>query len=196
MIYRSVLAVQAEGVEEACGQAEEFLAMYEHQVWDWYELGGAWKEYLRGSFTAVASSDPEWFLSTVDELVERRWGRMREMRRHLAGPDGRTEMLLLLNSEDAEELGKDAELLGKAEELYRQHASVFDQVMQAERFDDEQFEVMGYRIMRFGRLLTGSFVEESLFYDTVVHDPGVDALRERVQVDPSRQWLVVAQLHK
>jgi len=188
MHYLHVLAVEAETADDAVAQAEAFLASYQDQVWDWYEVGGRWDGYLAGSNTLQASVDAALFLSVVDDLEAARWASMRELRRHLVGPDGNHETWV-------GQVEPGSEVAERLDAGYRCDAALYGEIMTAERFDRGEYEMVGYRMAKLGRLLAGYFEVDSLVYDAAWGTGSLGAVRQRVLDDPERQWLVVADLH-
>lgn len=194
----SIIAVEADTETEAYGAVEAFLEPHQDQAWDWYEIGGRWAGFADGKNSLSAGQNRSAFLQLLDRgqaMVETEFN---ELRQNIIGPDPRIPVPQHSFGGVPGEEGSDAHTQ-YVERVWAGYRSTSDEIQAILRTTTpptgETFSLAGYHLRRLGDHLSGMFTSSSYLYDSVAQRCDAYAVRERVNENPDRQWLVIVDMH-
>lgn len=196
MHYVSFLAVEADTPEGAIGAVEEFLEGYRESAYDWYAIGGRWSGAAGGDDLVCAGERRSVFDDLVKRGVRARDEEFNRIRQHFSGPDPRFIERNPFAGEGELSAEREAEMTERIWSGYIETQRQFGEVLsQTSAPSGGGHGLLGYYLRELASYLMDSYTTSSYFYDTVAHTNGVENLYERVRTAPTRQWVVVVDLH-
>ena len=191
-----LIAVEAESVDDAIMDADHALNPYGvGQVWDWYCVGGRWGGTLEGGNVLRYSDNPEAFKKSVEDMLRFRNETFMELQAKLTGrtisPEDVRDYVLGFPVKDRE---------GAAERMTASNQDTrraFGRLLEASSLKDAQSMdlLASYYLSQFSRLVMGTYMFDSRFYDGVSCTTSDEDLWDRCEEEPEMQWLVLVDLH-
>jgi hypothetical protein len=188
------VAVEAEDEAGAIEAAELFLVDISGRCVDYYVIGGRWSKTLAGADTVCAGDRRRVFLEAVQQA--RLWAQeaYHDVRQHIVGPDPRVVIRDTVSGDGERPELYDA-MVERIWDGYRSTADELNELFHGAAAPDPGHRMALWHLRRFADMLGGAFSTDSYIYDTVAETTGVRELLERVDAEPHKQWLVVADLH-
>ena len=162
-----LVAVQADNEKLAIESAKEAIAWGGYGViWDWYSVGGIWKERFNGKLALRYTDNPQLFMESIDMVLEMQKENLKEQLE-----DIREEIQHLLDM--LNEANRDFQLP-----------------------HPDQDSQVGRAMYEAGALLTDIYTYNSHLYDAHGGSTDGELIRTRCHGGyPDKQWLVVFDLH-
>jgi len=200
-----LIAVEADSHEEAEEEVDTALRHYgDGDVWDYYVIGGGWKGIFgdENKYSLCFSEDPEAFRKSIEstrkwqdkdfkELVDKITGRQ------ITETDVGDTIFGMAITDKKGAAERMSEFNRQTHELFLE-LQTFDRLPDENTTDSFQsgFGMVGYYLLRLGKILCGRYTFESHFFDAIEGDPRTHAVLERCESgDGDRQYLVAVDLH-
>ena len=195
MHFPHLIAAEADDASEAVEMAEYAIEGYGNgNVWDWYEVGGRWNGELEGNNTLCYSENSESFTKHIDRCKESR----------------KRELFSILDKLNGTQIGPDdvqdkfglgipdpEESANRINEDNKKCAAEFQEILKLKDLpsSDITFSLIGHYIYKLGSLISDYYTADSYFYDAAYGSASFEAIMERCKEEPSRQWLVLIDMH-
>ena len=194
-----LIAIEAESPEEAVSGAEEAIEEYgEGDVWDWREVGGRWKGQLAGSNVLAYADNPEEFQSQLDKVRSRRLQEMQflaqKFSREVVSMESQAKHSLNPSLYAPTHKRRSVIVSEVLQKILSMDKTLPEGFVDGEETDIDT-HMAGYYMRKLGSLIADYYITDSGFYDATGCSPAFNDVGKRCKENPSRQYLVVMDLH-